>query len=446
MAHIRTSQLRLGVATSAVSRGVAMLSPFVTVPVSLQYLGASLYGAWAAALSLTAVAVFADLGIGAGLMTRLAKAMAENDTTRARRLISTAYLALSLAVIICLISLWASSLSVDWAVVVGRSSSAGDPEVESLTLLTLSAFILNIVGSLIIRVQYAMQQVGRSNIWQGAASVIGIAAVLVAAHIDAGSGFFIALASFSPVCVALVNTILFFAGRHGRSISPRLNQFNLNDLKDLAGIGGRFLLITVLMAMTLSSDNWIIAQTVSLSEVTNFAIPARIFAMFGVITAILSTPLWPLNAAALQNGDTAWVRAITKKMVVITSLAVGGLAGIGILLGKQAIGWWLGSSVIPSSTLLCGLGLMVFVQAVVAPLFMVQNGGGVLMAQTVGYSLFLIVVPVKWFIATHVGSMWIPFAGAILYCVLVWPAAFIGYRQTLLRASKDHLRQMVETQ
>lgn len=421
-----------------------MLSPFVTVPVSLQYLGASLYGAWAAALSLTAVAVFADLGIGAGLMTRLAKAMAEDDTSRARRLTSTAYLALSLAVVICLISLWVSSLFLDWAAVVGHSSGADDAEVESLTLLTLSAFILNIVGSLIIRVQYAMQQVGRSNIWQGAASFIGIAAVLAAAQIDAGSGFFIALASFSPVGVALINTILFFTGRLGGSISPRLNQFSLNDLKDLAGIGGRFLLITVLMALTLSSDNWIIAQTVSLPEVTNFAIPARIFAMFGVMTAILTTPLWPLNAAALQNGDIAWVRAITRKMVIITSLAVGGLAGIGILLGPEAIRWWLSDAVTPSRTLLCGLGLMVFVQAVVAPLFMVQNGGGVLMAQTIGYSLFLIVVPVKWFIAAHVGTMWIPFAGALLYCILIWPAAFIGYRQTLSRASKDQLRQMVE--
>lgn len=421
-----------------------MLSPFVTVPVSLQYLGASLYGAWAAALSLTAVAVFADLGIGAGLMTRLAKAMAEDDTSRARRLTSTAYLALSLAVVICLISLWVSSVFLDWAAVVGNSSGADDAEMESLTLLTLSAFILNIVGSLIIRVQYATQQVGRSNIWQGAASFVGIAAVLAAAQIDAGSGFFIALASFSPVCVALINTIFFFAGRHGRSISPRLSEFSLKDLKDLAGIGGRFLLITVLMAMTLSSDNWIIAQTVSLAEVTNFAIPARIFAMFGVMTAILTTPLWPLNAAALQNGDIAWVRAITRKMVIITSLAVGALAGIGVLLGTDAIGWWLSDAVIPNRTLLCGLGLMVFVQAVVAPLFMVQNGGGVLTAQTVGYSLFLIVVPIKWYIAAHIGTMWIPFAGALLYCILVWPAAFIGYRQTLSRASNDQLRQMAE--
>lgn len=421
-----------------------MLSPFVTVPVSLQYLGASLYGAWAAALSLTAVAVFADLGIGAGLMTRLAKAMAEDDTSRARRLTSTAYLALSLAVVICLTSLWVSSLFLDWAAVVGHSSGADDAEVESLTLLTLSAFILNIVGSLIIRVQYAMQQVGRSNIWQGVASFVGIAAVLAAAQIDAGSGFFIALASFSPVGVALINTMLFFTGRLGRPISPRLNQFSLNDLKDLAGIGGRFLFITVLMAVTLSSDNWIIARTVSLAEVTSFAIPARIFAMFAVMTAILTTPLWPLNAAALQNGDIAWVRAITRKMVIITSLAVGALAGIGILLGPDAIGWWLNNAVKPSPTLLCGLGLMVFVQAVVAPLFMVQNGGGVLMAQTVGYSLFLIVVPIKWFIAANIGTMWIPFAGAVLYCIVVWPAAFIGYRQTLSRASKDQLGQLAE--
>lgn len=421
-----------------------MLSPFVTVPISLQYLGANLYGAWAAALSLTAVAVFADLGIGAGLMTRLAKATAEDDTPRARRLTSTAYLALSLAVVICLISLWVSSLFLDWAAIVGRTSGTEDTEVEPVTLLTLSAFILNIVGSLIVRVQYAMQQVGRSNIWQGAASFVGIAAVLAAAQIDAGSGFFIALASFSPVGVALINTVLFFSGERGRSISPRLSEFSLNDLKDLAGIGARFLLITVLMAVTLSSDNWIIAQTVSLSEVTNFAIPARIFAMIGIMTAILTSPLWPLNAAALQHGDVAWVRSTTRKMIIITGLAVGGLAGIGIILGPEAIGWWLNDAVIPSRTLLCGLGLMVFVQAVVAPLFMVQNGAGVLMAQTIGYSLFLTVVPVKWFIAAHIGTMWIPFAGALLYCIFVWPAAFIGYRQTLSRSSKERLRQMSE--
>lgn len=421
-----------------------MLAPFVTVPISLEYLGASLYGAWAAALSLTAVAVFADLGIGSGLMTRLASAMAENDSSRARRLVSTAYLSLSVAVAICLISLWGSSLFLDWAVVVGRSSSAGDADMESLTLLTLSAFVVNIVASLIIRIQYAMQQIGRSNIWQGAASVTGIVAVLAAAHIDAGSGFFIALASFSPVFVALVNTILFFTGRLGRSVSPQLKQFSFSDLKDLAGIGSRFLLITVLMAVTLASDNWIIAQTSSLPEVTNFAIPARVFAMFGVVIAILTTPLWPLNSAALQKGDIAWVRAITRKMVIITSLSVGGLTGIGILLGRDAIGWWLSDAVLPSRTLLCGLGLMVFVQAVVAPLFMVQNGGGVLLPQTVGYSLFLIVVPIKWFIAGHVGTTWIPFAGAVFYCVLVWPAAFIGYRQTLSRASKNQLKQMAE--
>lgn len=66
------------------------------------------------------------------------------------------------------------------------------------------------------------------------------------------------------------------------------------------------------------------------------------------------------------------------------------------------------------------------------------------MAQTVGYSLFLIVVPIKWFIAANIGTMWIPFAGAVLYCIVVWPAAFIGYRQTLSRASKDQLGQLAE--
>jgi O-antigen/teichoic acid export membrane protein len=164
----------------------------------------------------------------------------------------------------------------------------------------------------------------------------------------------------------------------------------------------------------------------------------------GVLIAILTTPLWPLNAGALQNGDITWVRTTTRKMTVITSLSVAGMAGIGVLIGTQAITWWLSDAISPSKTLLCGLGLMVFVQAVVAPMFMVQNGGGVLRPQTVGYILYLTVVPLKWFVAANIGTAWIPFAGAVLYCLFVWPAALIGYRQTMARATKNELKQLVE--
>jgi O-antigen/teichoic acid export membrane protein len=421
-----------------------MFAPFVTVPVSLQYLGASLYGAWAAALSLTAVAVFADLGIGAGLMTKLATVTAGNDIARAKRLVSTAYLALSVAVLFCLILLWLSSLILDWAVVIGGSSSAGDRQIELLTLLTLSGFILNIVASLIIRVQYGMQQVGHSNVWQGAASLVGIVAVFAAARLDPGSGVFIAIVSFSPVFISIINTFIFFMGKSGRSVSPRLNQFSLADLKDLAGIGGRFLFITVLMSISLASDTWIVAQTASLPEVASYAIPARIFAMVGVVVSIFTTPLWPLNAAALHNGDITWVRAVTRKMVLVTSLTVAGLVGVGVLVGTQAITWWLSDAISPSKTLLCGLGLMVLVQAVAAPMFMVQNGGGVLGPQTIGYILYLAVVPVKWIVAENIGIAWIPVAGALLYCLFVWPAALIGYRRTLARPGNDEVEQLVE--
>ena len=59
-----------GLATSVLSRGVAVLVPLAIVPVSLHYLGASGYGAWAASLAVTSMLLFADLGIGTGLMTR----------------------------------------------------------------------------------------------------------------------------------------------------------------------------------------------------------------------------------------------------------------------------------------------------------------------------------------------------------------------------------------
>lgn len=427
----RGRRLLGGIASSAVSRGTAAIAPIVTVPVALTALGVEGYGAWSAALALTAFTAFADLGIGAGLMTRLSASIAVGDVVRSRRLVSSAYTALGLVVAAALILLWGSSGLVPWARVVGGPASASNRAVGAIALVTLSGFILNVIAGLIVRVQYAAQEVARSNLWQAGGSLAGIVAVLVAASLGATGAGFVATAAFVPILIAAVNAVLFFSSKRGRSMSPSVRHFHLSTTRDLASIGVRFLVVSMMMSIALGVDSWIVAQTSSLAQVPQYAIPARVFAMVGTLVSVLTIPLWPTSAEALSAGETAWVRRTARRMTIVTPVIVGAASLIAVAAAPLAFDLWLGGKVPNDTFLLLGLALWNIVQACVAPAFMVQNAAGALRPQMIGYAVLLAVFPVKWVVASTLGFTWLPLVTSIAYVIIIWPAAWIGYRRAL---------------
>lgn len=425
---VRSRRLLRGVTSSVLSRGLAALAPLVTVPIALNQLGAEGYGAWSAALALTAFAVFADLGLGVGLMTRLAKALAHGDPAESRSLVSSGYAAVGSLVAVLMVALMTSTYVLDWAAIVG--GERGDRGVENIVVVTIALFLANAVVSLIVRIQYAAQQIERSNLWQAAGALAGVAAVLLSTIIAPGHVGFILLATGTPILVGLVNTAAYFCGS-GKSFAPRLFAVSPSHAASLIRLGARYLLISSLMGVALSTDNWIVGQTHSLAEVPEFAIPARVFALLGVLTSIITVPLWPTNVEAMQQGDSAWVEATTKRMVWIATGAVGLSAIAFVIAAPRAISWWLDGGIEPPMTLLAGLGVWAVVQATVAPLFMVQNAAEVLMPQIVGYAVLLLVLPLKWLVSTRAGFEWIPWVSVLGYLVIIWPIALRGYRSAL---------------
>src|SRR4051794_26485261 len=67
---------RIGLTTIASlgARSIAFATGFVTVPLTLHYLGPERYGMWATLSSVIAMAAFADLGLGNGLLNALSAA------------------------------------------------------------------------------------------------------------------------------------------------------------------------------------------------------------------------------------------------------------------------------------------------------------------------------------------------------------------------------------
>jgi O-antigen/teichoic acid export membrane protein len=436
----RSRTLTVGVVSSAASRGLAVLTPLLVVPVGLEYLGTSAYGAWAVGLSVTSMLMFADLGIGSGLMTRLGQ-VATSDPRLARRYVSNAY-AVAVAIVLgALACLLLSAPLVSWPAMLGVAPQERN-DVEGILLVTLAAFVVNIGATLIVRVQYGLGQQGVSNVWQIIGSLASLAATYAAAALDPGRTGFVAAAAFAPIVVSALNTAVFFgASRDGAAMRPSVRLIDTAVMRELLSLGSRFLVITALLAITTQSDLWIVSWTSGLEGAADYSIPYRVFSLIGALALVLTLPLWPLHAEAVASGDHAWIRRITRKMSVANVVLVGGLSLVSALIGPMAVDVWLDGALRQDHTLWFGLALWWLVQCVTGPAFMVQNGATVLRPQLVGYVALLVSLPLKWWVGELGGHEWIPWVGAGLYALIIWPACWMGYRRSLQLVDDRHAHE-----
>lgn len=425
----KSRMLSSGILTSVLSRGAAALVPILSVPLMLEALGVSAFGAWSAAIALTAVVAFADLGLGVGLMTRLSAARAHEDRQQSLVYVSTAYSVLAgvSALLVCVV-LWTSTV-VDVGLIVG--ADAGDVLARQATLIVMVAYILNIPASLIVRIQYACGEMGRSNIWQALISFASLLVLVLMAQTDAPAVFFICVVAFVPILGNVLNGVVFFTVGTGRSFRPSLMFANLHVTKTLLNLGLRFLTISTLMGVALGADAWIVAQTNSPEAAANYAIPARVFGLLGVLVSVLTIPMWPVAVRAFETGDAPWLRRTTRRMIRISVASVSLAAVVGVLAGPAAITLWLGGKVLPSTLLLVGFGLMAIAQAAMAPIFMVQNAAEVLKFQLVAYGVLTVLFPVKWWVSQTFGYELLPLVSFLGLCGIVLPLAFVGYRASI---------------
>lgn len=427
--RFRTKSLMLAILTGFGSRVLILAAPLLTVPVTLQYLGHELFGFWMAIVSLTAMAMFADLGLGNGLLTQLPKYATTGNLATGKTLISTAYAALGgVALLVMSIAILAIP-SLDWGALMNVGNS--DPiALRAVALLCVSAFAVTIPLSLVQRVQYAFGEAWKSNLWQVMGAVLTVASVYAAAYLNAGYAVVIAAAVFSGPSVMLLNNIFYYA--RNAQLRPAVRSVSGPAAKSLLGVGMGFLALSVLTSVSLNIDNLIVAKVADLKTVAEFAITTKLFSLLAMVITLVALPLWPANGEAIARGDYAWVRKITRRMVVL-SVGLVGLGGALLLALRDVIaGLWLGDGSTISWPLAANLVLWSVLLAFSSPFFSVQNSIGLLRYQFIGWLCFAVFsVPLKIYLFLSLGLPGVPLASAAAYFACLCPAAIVGYRSTL---------------
>ncbi len=426
----RRAGLTAAVALAAKIVGVAAV--FVTVPLTLNYLGTERYGLWMTISSVSLLLGFADLGIGNGVLNAIAHANGRDDRKLARQAVSSGFFLLALigATLVAIFALVYTF--VPWARVYNVTSADAMSEAGPATAVFVLVWALNIPVDIVQRVQLGYQKGFVNHAWQAVGGLFALAGAVLAIEAGAGLPWLVLALTGGPLLAVALNGAVEFGW-----IRPWLRPTWRYVEKAVAGrilrLGVWFFIIQLAMTLGYSSDYIVIAQVLGSPEVSQYAIPARLFAFVNVLVAMLVAPLWPAYGEAMARGDILWVKRALLRTLLLTFFFTAGSAAILVVFGQTIIDLWVGDTVHASYWLLIGLATWTLLTGLGSTVAIFLNGVSVLRFQAVCTILMSVTaLGLKIVFAGWWGVAGVPWALVIAYAVFV-VVPFVVYVPRLLR-------------
>ena len=420
---------------ATLARIVQISTSLITVPLALEYLGNERFGLWMTISSVLAMAAFADFGVGNGVLNTVAKAFGKDDMEGVRRAVSSGFAALNSIAALLLMSFFAIYRFINWADFFRVVSPQARSEAGPALAVFATCFTLNISMDVVQRVQLGLQQGYRYGLWQLFGSITGLLGVLGGIWLHASLPLLVVAIAGAPIFATTLNTIHFF-GFVRPDLRPSRDLVSRDVISQIARLGGFFFILQVVVAISYSADNFIIARTLGAASVPEYSIPQRMFALISMMSAMLIAPLWPAYGEAISRGDTRWVRRTLSRSLLLVFGGACLVSGMLFLVSRHLMFWWVGPQISPPTFLLAGLALWTVMECCGNTLAMFMNGASIMRFQIVAATLFGIACfSTKFVLVRRYGITAVPWSTIVTY--LLFNA--LPYAIYLLRLfSHDH--------
>ena len=139
----RYARILQGLITAIAGRGMSVIVSFLSVPLTLGYLGAERYGVWMTISTLLAWLSLADIGLGNSLTNALSEAYAANQRDQAKVHVASVFwmlcgTTLLLGGLFALIWHW-----INWGYLLNVTSPAASSEVSSAIAVAVAVFLFS---------------------------------------------------------------------------------------------------------------------------------------------------------------------------------------------------------------------------------------------------------------------------------------------------------------
>lgn len=405
-------------AANIVSKSLSLVVLYVSVPLTIHYLGTERFGIWMTLASLIGFLGFLDFGIGSSLLNQVAYSAAKEPRERLRRLITHGLLLLTgLGIVLMAFLLCAARFSrLEGLFNVSNNVDPNELRTAAYTLAILIGLSLPIVG--LQRVLWGLQRAFVYHFLVAAGSLASLVLLFVLAKHHAHI-YALLLATYGLQLVATV-PLLGFLYREGLIGALDWEEF-VRDAKELLGHGVLFFILSIGGAVAWDSDYIIISNVVGAGAVAVYAVAVRMFQLVELPLQMANAPLWSAYADAMAHGSHGFLRKTLGKAVLLTVVAA--LLGAGILVAFHGfiIHVWIRQAVILPLYLTYSMALWIVIRSGGNAFAMYLNGVRVVIPQVVVVIVFCIfALPLKIYGAHQLGALGVVLAstGAYLVCVM----------------------------
>lgn len=297
----------------------SMFISFVNVPILLTFFDVSHYGVYLTISSIVAWTHQFDFGLGTGLCYKLTQSISLRDDERGKQLVSTAYISMSVIMLIVLMVSIPIFCYINWQDVLNCNFIAG-PELALCVCLVLAIFVLQFVLDLISKVLQADQRAAISTIFKPIASLISLAIVILLRPYFYNSLIIACLALTVPIVFVLFVANVYCFKQKYKTISPAFSYFKRNCIKDIYSLGIKYFASQLSSLIVFTTASFLLSHYVNPAEA---AVYNTAWAYFGIVVAFNVMVLQPLISAvtdAYVKNDLVWVKNIFKKISIYSAV------------------------------------------------------------------------------------------------------------------------------
>src|SRR6202012_3839546 len=283
---------RAGITASSsfIAKALNILISFLSVPLTVHYLGAERYGVWLTISSLITWMSMTDFGLaGNALVNVLAETSGREDREGAQQYSASAFWALSgisaVAGILCLTTF----RLIPWRTVFRTSAATSTHELQVAVALTLLFFVLNFPLSMQNSIYSAYQDGFLSNIWGIGTNSVSLLALVFVSRTHGGLPQLVLALSGTRAVIAVINYVYMF--RRYDWLLPVPSAVRWHCVKRLFSLGGKYLVTQLASLGIYQSQPIIITQMLGPEKVVIFVVAYKIIAL-PLARCFMATPCW----------------------------------------------------------------------------------------------------------------------------------------------------------
>lgn len=355
------------VVTNLGNKGISMMVSFLSVPLTIRYLGPEQYGAWVVIGSVLAWLALTDFGLSNGMTNAVTTAAGEDRPDVARMHLSNGIFLLTTIAVATGLAALAAWPFIDWAALLGVKSPEARAEIGPAMAAAIAIFLLQFPLGLAGKVYVAYQEGRIGSYWGAAGNILSLVALLIVTQTQGGLIWLVVALSGTSLMVNIASNLWLFL-LHRPFLSPRLRYIEFGPMRSLGQVGGKFFLIQIMALVAFQTDNLVIAHYLGSVHVPEYSLTYTLFNYTSLPQAALFSYLWAAYTEAIARKDITWVsRTFHLNLglgMVFTAVAVLAIAFI----AKPFIGWWAGPAVVPSTALIAWMAAWSLINAFTNPI------------------------------------------------------------------------------